>query len=159
MMFTRIPLRRTPGVGRLLAIMVVLGLGACAGQRAASETDEGRVLALDRAWGQAYVSGDVAFVERLLAPDWQGWLDGEVTDRATEIAELRAGHRHSDWNSIDEPRVRVYGETAVLEARERVRYLDEDGERSVAWRITDVFVRRHGVWQVVATHESSIPAP
>jgi ketosteroid isomerase-like protein len=139
--------------------VLALGLGACAGQSVAPDLAAAQVLELDRAWGQAYVKGDADFVERLLAPDWVGWLDGERTDRATELTELRAGHRHSDWNSIDEPRIGVYGETAVLEARERVRYHDEDGERTVAWRITDVFVRRHGVWQVVATHESSIPAP
>lgn len=159
MTFPRITLRPPSGIHRFLAIVLALGLGACAGQRTGSDADAAQVLALDRAWGQAYVGGDVAFVERLLAPDWQGWLDGELTDRATEIAALRAGHRQSDWNSIDEPRVRVYGDTAVVEARERVRYHDADGEHAVAWQITDVFVRRHGVWQVVATHESSIPAP
>lgn len=143
---------------RRLTLVLALGVAGCAGQPVASDA-AATVLALDRAWGQAYVTDDVAFVEQLLAPDWQGWLDGELADRATELSELRAGHRHADWNAIDEPRVRVYGDTAVVEARERVRYRDADGDHDASWRITDVFVRRRGAWQVVATHESSIPAP
>lgn len=144
---------------RCVAVGLLAALAGCAGQSVVPELASAQVLELDRAWGQAYVRDDVGFVEQLLAPDWEGWLDGERTDRATELAELRAGHRHADWNAIDEPRVRVYGETAVVEARERVRYRDEDGDHAVAWRITDVFVRRHGAWQVEATHESSMPAP
>ena len=143
-----------------LAFVVVLALTGCAaGPASTVGATADAVLALDRAWGQAYVTGDIAFVERLLAPDWQGWLDGELTDRATELAEFRAGHRHADANVIDDERVRVYGDTAIVEARERVRYHDDSATQALGWRLTDVFVRQQGRWQVVATHESSLPQP
>jgi hypothetical protein len=117
------------------------------------------VLALDRAWGQAYVTGDIEFVDRILAPDWRSWTDHEGSDKAAELAEFRAGRSKSLENIIDNARVRVYGDAAVVEARERVRFRDAEGEHWLTWHITDVFIRRGAGWQVVASHQSTIPNP
>ena len=120
---------------------------------------EATVLELDREWGQAYVKGDVDFVDRILAPDWRGWTDHEGSDKASELAELRAGRSTSLDNIIDNARVRVYGDAAVVEARERVRYRDGAGEHWLTWHITDVFVRRGDQWQVVTSHHTTLPNP
>ena len=120
---------------------------------------EAKVLELDRAWGQAYVKGDIDVIDRTLAPDWRGWLDTEGSDKATELAEFKAGKNRSLENIIDNAHVRVYGNTAVVEARERVRFRDEKGEHWLTWHITDVFVEQGGQWQVVTSHGSTIPNP
>ena len=125
----------------------------------ASHSVEAKVLELDRAWGQAYVKGDIDVIDRTLAPDWRGWLDTEGSDKATELAEFKAGKNRSLENIIDNARVRVYGNTAVVEARERVRFRDEKGEHWLTWHITDVFVEQGGQWQVVTSHGSTIPNP
>jgi len=125
---------------------------------AASSTEE-TILQLDRAWGQAYVTGDIEVVDRLLAPDWRGWLDDKGSDKAAELADFKAGRSKSLENIIDDARVRVYGEAAVVEARERVRYRDGSGEHWLTWHITDVFVRKGVRWQVVASHGSTITTP
>jgi ketosteroid isomerase-like protein len=120
---------------------------------------EAEVLELDRAWGQAYAKGDIDVIDRTLAPDWRGWLDTKGSDKATELAEFKAGKNRSLENIIDNARVRIYGDTAVVEARERIRSRDETGEHWLTWHITDVFVRQGGQWQVVASHGSTIPNP
>jgi ketosteroid isomerase-like protein len=120
---------------------------------------EAKVLELDRAWGQAYVKGDIAVIDRTIAPDWRGWLDTEGSDKATELADFKAGKNRSLENIIDNTHVRVYGGTAVVEARERVRFRDETGEHWLTWHITDVFVKLGGQWLVVASHGSTIPNP
>ena len=128
-------------------------------QSSKSHSVEAEVLELDRAWGQAYVKGDIDVIDRTLAPDWRGWLDIEGSDKSTELAEFKAGKNRSLENIIDNARVRVYGNTAVVEARERVRFRDEKGEHWLTWHITDVFVEQGGQWQVVASHGSTIPNP
>jgi hypothetical protein len=152
---------------RLSTVTVLLLSGACedskapaltAGSRHAGE-DAAAVLKLDREWGQAYVKGDIEFVDRILAPDWRGWTDHEGSDKASELAEFRAGHSKAQENLIDDARVRVYEDTAVVEARERVRYRDETGEHWLTWHITDVFVREGEQWQVVTSHGSTLPNP
>ncbi len=125
----------------------------------APQSVEAEVLELDRAWGQAYVKGDIDVIDRTLAPDWRGWLDAEGSDKATELAEFKAGKNRSLENIIDNARVRLYGNTAVVEARERIRSRDETGEHWLTWHITDVFVKQGGQWQVVASHGSTIPNP
>jgi len=125
----------------------------------ALQSIEAEVLEIDRAWGQAYVKGDIDVIDRTLAPDWRGWLDTEGSDKATELAEFKAGKNRSLENIIDNARVRAYGNTAVVEARERVRFRDDTGDHWLTWHITDVFVRHGGQWQVVASHGSTIPNP
>ena len=158
---------------RLVAygLLVAISTAACSGSGTATSTpsvtgvnhgDEGAeatVLALDRAWGQAYVKGDINFVDQILAPDWRGWTDHEGSDKSSELAEFRTGHSKSLENIIDNARVRVYGNAAVVEARERIRYRDEGGEHWLTWHITDVFVRNGKQWQVVTSHQSTLPNP
>ena len=125
----------------------------------ADQNVEATVLALDREWGQAYVNNDIGFVDRILAPDWRGWTDRASSDKASELKDFRAGRNGSLENIIDNADVRVYGDTAVVEARERVRYRDAGGEHWLTWHITDVFVRKVGQWQVVTSHQSTLPNP
>ncbi len=73
---------------------------------------EAEVLELDRAWGQAYVKGDIDVIDRTLAPDWRGWLDTEGSDKATELAEFKAGKNRSLENIFDNARVAF---TAILQ--------------------------------------------
>jgi len=160
------PSSRTVGSPYCALFMAVV-VASCSGHRvesahapaASSAEIEREVLELDRAWGHAYVTGDIEFVDRLLSPDWHSWTDHNGSNKTTELAEFRAGHSKSLENIIDDARVRVYGDAAVVEARERVRFKDLSGEHWLTWRITDVFIRRGDSWQVVATHQSTIPNP
>jgi Domain of unknown function (DUF4440) len=124
-----------------------------------TSADEAKILEIERAWGQAYVKGQLDVISQTLAPDWRGWLDESGWDRAAELAQFKAGRNRSLENIIDQARVRIYGDTAVVEARERVRVADESGDHWITWHITDVFVRDAEKWQVVATHESTIHKP
>jgi hypothetical protein len=122
-----------------------------------TQSVEAEVLELDRAWGQAYVKGDIEVIDRTLTPDWRDWLDTAGSDKITELAEFKAGKNRTLENIIYNARVRVYDNTAVVEARERIRFRDGTGEHRLTWHITDVFVKQGGQWQVVASHGSTIP--
>jgi Domain of unknown function (DUF4440) len=124
-----------------------------------STKEETTILNLEHAWGQAYVKGDRDFVDRILAPDWHGWTDQEGSDKAAAMAEFERGRSQSLENIIDDARVEMYGDTAVVQARERVRFRDETGEHWLTWRITDIWVRRTHQWQVVASHTSTLSNP
>ena len=116
------------------------------------------ILKLDQAWGQAFVTGDSAFVKTLLAPDWIGWFDDAEQTREGTLAQFRAGDRLLE-DIVDHARVRVFGTIAVVQARERNRVKDPKGDHWETRHITDVFERRKGRWVVVASHDSRIPNP
>jgi len=117
---------------------------ATAEPQLAGKEDEATLLRLERAWGQAYVRGQIEVMDHLLAPEWTGWHDTTGTDRAKELAEFRAGKNRSLENIIDNARVLVYGDTAIVEARERIRSRDEKGEHWTTQHIPDVFVKHNG---------------
>jgi hypothetical protein len=118
------------------------------------------LLALDRQWGQSYVTGDSVFVAGLLADDWIGWFDDVQQDKASSLGDLRTDAPRLLEDIVDQATVRVFGTTAVIQARERNRVAD--GTPAGHWEtrhITYVFVLRHRHWLIVASHDSRIPNP
>ncbi|HEY7764816.1 MAG TPA: nuclear transport factor 2 family protein [Aestuariivirgaceae bacterium] len=105
---------------------------------------------------RAWVAGDRATIERLIAPDWTTTgPDGTVRTRAQVLAEVFDTHVHRIQQiTIDGVEVRLFGEAAVVSGRTHA--LGEfAGQRYEVWiRFTDVFVRRSGQWQAVASHAS-----
>lgn len=82
--------------------------------------------------------------------------DGRVLTKADEIAGLKrqTGPRAPNTAFLTEDtKVRVYGDTAILTGVVVMKFKDSV-ERS---RYTDVYVKRDGRWQVVASHLSKLP--
>jgi hypothetical protein len=51
------------------------------------------VITVDNAWGAAEESGDTAFVEHVLAPDYRSiGAEGQITDRAAILARVHSSH-------------------------------------------------------------------
>jgi hypothetical protein len=60
---------------------------------------------------------------------------------------------------MDDVRVRVFGEAAVVTGRTHGRVAYGNVPYDVTIRFTDVFVRREGRWQAVASHASLLTPP
>lgn len=116
------------------------------------------LLALDRRWGQAYVHRDSAFVAGFVADDWRGWFDDHAEDKSSVMAAV-SGPPQILEDIVDQATIRVFGQTAVIQARERNRVPDASGGHWETRHITDVFVHRPEGWVVVASHDSRIPNP
>jgi ketosteroid isomerase-like protein len=116
------------------------------------------LLKLERAWLDAYQKRDVAAMERIESDDFTiTHANGRVITKAQEIANLkRPGPSDSSMSfSTEDTKVRVYGDTAVLTGIVIMKGKDFS-ERS---RYTDVYVKRNGQWQVVASHLSNLSPP
>ena len=114
--------------------------------------DRATLAAGERAWGQAYITGDVATAEQLLAHDFIG-IDtrGNSYDKAGVIADIRA-LPHGTFDSIDHLVIRLHGNFAVVQAHEHVvGPAAELKPRETVF--TDSWVRRGGRWQVVAAED------
>ncbi len=118
---------------------------------------ERELLKLEREWLDAYLNRDVAAMERIEADDFAiTHADGRVLTKADEIAGLKRQTGPKDPNIAfltEGTKVRVYGDTAVLTGVVVFKFKDSV-ERS---RYTDVYVKRDGRWQVVASHLSRLP--
>ena len=100
----------------------------------------------------AWVAGDRSLHERVLADDWSV-IDatGRVLSKAEMLEEAFSGDREITSGKIDEISVRPFGDLAVVTGRTRIAGRLRGADMEVALRFTDVFARRGGDWQVVAS--------
>ena len=150
----------------LLAAMVLFAPAAPAQSPAKGARRHGaaeqQILALNRAWADAMVRGDMATLESLFADDLivtSG--DGTLRDKAGELADVKPTPDLTTYFfNTEDVRVRVYKDAAVLTGRAKWRISfkgrDIDNER----RYTSVYVKQQGRWRMVALHISRVaPRP
>jgi ketosteroid isomerase-like protein len=94
---------------------------------------------------------DVQRLDALLAAEFT--LDGAAgTLSREELLEAATGAYAIEEFAYSELDPEVYGNTAVVVSRYRQVARIGDREASGAFRITDVWVRRDGRWQIVRRH-------
>ncbi len=146
----------------IAALVVALSTSAIAqtGDTALKQT----LLKLEEDRQTAYVRGDRETLERQLATEYNHTnLRGGTTNRQDEIAFYAPGTFSLARGAIDDVSVRHYGSTAVLLGTvtwEGATYRPNPStslDLSGRYRITRVYVKRNGRWQVAASHASLIP--
>lgn len=106
----------------------------------------------------AWVEGDSLFIEQTLADDWSVTdLTGRVLTK-TEVLEeaFSSKDRQVVSMSIDDVSVRPFDDWAIVTGRTKAAGEYQGEAAEVTLRFTDVFVKRHGKWQVVASQATLI---
>jgi ketosteroid isomerase-like protein len=140
----------------LAALLVSVLTVHAAEQRPDAGTDERLLAELQQTLAKAWVSGDRATLEQIIAPDWSSTgPDGRRTDRATVLADVFETRVHKIHRvEIDDVTVRVFGAAAVVTGRTHGVGEVQGSPYDVFIRFTDTFVRREGRWRAVASHAS-----
>jgi ketosteroid isomerase-like protein len=118
----------------------------------------GHLRAIEEQLAQAWMTGDRAFIEEILADDWSVTdLTGRVLTK-TELLEeaFSSEDRRVAAMQITDVSVRPFGDWAIVTGRTEAagEYRGEAAE--VALRFTDVFAKRDGRWQAVASQATLI---
>jgi hypothetical protein len=120
--------------------------------------DEGRLMQIQQDLSRAWMQHDRAFVESILAPEWSvTQADGSILDRATVLGTFFDAVSF-DSNVVDDVTVMLFGEAAVVRGRTSVNARVNGAPVNARIRFTDVFIRRSGRWQAVASHASTLGA-
>jgi ketosteroid isomerase-like protein len=108
-------------------------------------------------WAEAMVKGDVPALERLYADEYLA-IDpaGATYTKAQDIANVKSGAFKLTTFKLDEMKVRVHGEVAVVTGRNTIKAMYMGKDISGAYRFTDVFVKRAGRWQVLTTQGTAV---
>ena len=130
-----------------LGVFLALGAGAIA-----APADGAReVEALERELVAAIGSGDLAAYDRIVADDYVAFeASGKTTPKKDIMESYRSGARHYTNLEIFDVEGRVFGDTAVVTAKEG----DHDVPNRV--RYIRVFARRDGRWRAVAQMASRL---
>jgi hypothetical protein len=134
-----------------------LGLLIAADEAKAEQQVEQELLHIEKEWGDAAVRRDTAKLGHILADEWEIIItSGEVWTKETYLMLLKTGTLTFESVEYTDMKVRVYGDTAVVRGREisKVKYKGVDSSSDGRW--TDVFVKKNGRWQCVASQSTNI---
>jgi len=136
-------------------ILIVLTLSLVSSAQTPTKDDakvEQALRNLVRAWDEAYVKGDAAILNHLLADEF-AFVGGP------KKAEYLASFKSRPADLVDSAvstdiQVQVYGDTAVLIGLDTISGKNKGQPYVVKWLYMDVWIRRSGRWQCVKTYAS-----
>jgi ketosteroid isomerase-like protein len=138
---------------------IIALLLASAAALAGSAATEQQLKDAETAWSQAYVKGDIASLDKLLAAEYLFTdQDGKTFTRAEDIASVKSGEFKMTSFKIDDLKIHVYSDFATVTGLNEFVATDSGKDASCKCRFTDVFVKRDGRWQAVASHVSKLTA-
>jgi ketosteroid isomerase-like protein len=119
---------------------------------ASSATDKAAIIKMEKDWAVAFVKKDTAKMLSLGSPDcWFTSSAGEVVTLEDFVGDVKSGAYTVRSMHIDDLKVRLYGDTAVVLGleTEKSRYKGQDS--SGQYRYTDTWLKRDGRWLCVTS--------
>jgi uncharacterized protein (TIGR02246 family) len=146
-------------LARILLITLLTVSTAALSQAGDRSADEREVLRLYNALITAWQKNELHTLNSIVADDFQYWsFKGERRNKADMLKNVARSQTSGDKDTqtqIEDPVVRVYGESAVLTCRIIDTGKHADGRAFKGKTAdTEVFVRRDGKWVLVAEHET-----
>ena len=120
------------------------------------DQDRKELARLEQEWMQAMQDRDEARLEQLVAPEFQFTaihIDPDPMSREAWMGAALGGYTIASFY-YDTMDVVVAGDTAVIHARYSQIASFNGRNLSSMFRLTDIWTRRDGHWQVVARHSS-----
>ena len=116
--------------------------------------DAGQLLYAEMEWADADQKGDAAWFERNFAEDFYGvsGRTGKLNTKADDVADIRNRKDKIDSAVASDMRVRVDGNTGMVTSIYHLK--GQPIDRRI--RYTDIFVKKDGRWQAIASHGTDI---
>jgi ketosteroid isomerase-like protein len=153
----RLPFRAIQA-GPLTAIFIAIACAQspdpAAGHR---DGDQQRLIQLESDLASAYGTNDADRLANILADDFIGrWADGSQQTKAEQLLAIRSGKEHQSANEVTSVSARVFGDAAVVTGTNTERSVISGRNATGMYSFTDVFVRRGGRWQLVASQTTRL---
>jgi Domain of unknown function (DUF4440) len=121
------------------------------------EHTEQEVMRLADAWATAELRGDTTFLESTLAVDFIGIGPlGFMLTRQEWLARHTSGDLKYESFSLDEVKVRMYNDAAILTGRQVQNAAYRGNSIQGQFRTTLVFVQQQGQWRLASLQLSTI---
>ena len=142
----------------LVIVLLVVAGNALAGQ--SNGSIEEQIKGLERARQDAFVRGDVDFLDAQTADDYTTVNGtGALSTKPEMMRSLRAGTTTVKSYELSEMRTRVYGDVAVLTGIYRDESSVNGRTRRVNVRFIRVFVNQRGQWRAVSYQQTPLATP
>jgi ketosteroid isomerase-like protein len=139
----------------LVGIVALLVISTLSAQ--VPSTVERDLIKLENDWTTAWQKKDTAFLQKLWADEYLSTdYEGITYTKSQDLANVSDKGTNMTSFALTDLKVHVYGDTAVVTGVNTTKLTFKGKDDSGAYRFTDVFVKRDGRWQVVATHASLV---
>lgn len=135
-----------------------LSIPATAWGDAATGPTADSALATDEQLAKAIGSNDVAGIQGILDDDWAVVATSGGMDEGKNVFPdgIKSGVLTRKTYELSDPRVRLYGNVAVVTSKVKTSGMFGGKPFDVMERQTDVLVWKSGAWKCVLTHETKI---
>ena len=115
------------------------------------------VMNVENAWVEAHRTLDIDTIDRIMADDYQKiQSDGTVINKQENLASYQSINRKWHVAESDQYAVKIYGDTAVVIGRWKVKGENDGQEFDYAARFLSVYVKIDNEWQMVAEQSTPI---
>lgn len=117
----------------------------------AQSAEEKAVLAAEKQRFDAQISKNYAVLDQVLGNDLvYTHSNGNTDSKESYIQSIRDGKSKYDAINVEEQKVRVYGNTAIINGICMVKAMSNGETINTHLKYTDVYVRKGKQWQMVA---------
>ncbi len=136
--------------------LVLCLLAALAARLPAQEkSDAATIRALELKWTESYKQRSIDILSSLLAEDFVITIeDGNVYSKAGYISHSADASTHVQVAELSDLKVRMHGDTAIVTGAYHEKGESNGKPYEYHDRLTDVWMKVGGKWQVVASHYS-----
>jgi len=140
---------------RALLLIIGLVLASSASSIAQEKSDADTVRSLELKWTESYKQRSIDILSSLLADEFVITVeDGNIYSKAGYISHTADSKVRVEVAEISDLKVRLHGNTAIVTGSYHEKGVSEGKPYEYHDRLTDVWIKSAGKWQVVASHYS-----
>jgi ketosteroid isomerase-like protein len=118
---------------------------------------EKELIKVENDWSNAWAKSDGKVLDQLYATEYlHTSSNGTLENKVSGIKDDTSPEYTEKSFSLSDLKVHIYGETAVVTGRNNVKFKKGGKAVQIDARFTDVFVKRDGRWQCVATQGTKV---
>jgi len=140
-----------------LSVLLLLGSVAAAGQMKGDGKTEEELLKMERERLAAVEKGDTSVLERDTADDYTLVnRNGQIRNKQETISDIKSGVLKVESLKLDDAKVRLYGNTAVMVGHTTQKGTYNGKDISGRTAFTRVWVKEGGKWKSVALQQTQV---
>jgi ketosteroid isomerase-like protein len=136
-------------------LLALAALGQAAAQKSRDDSQETKLLIMEHLWNEAQVNRDARALDAMLGGEFVNTeYDGEISDKAKFLADIKDPHFNLNSLTIQDLKVSMYADSAVVVGIYHTKGTYQGKPYEHFGRFTDTWVFTEGRWQCVASHTS-----
>jgi hypothetical protein len=136
-------------------LLLLASLGQAVAQNSKDDSQQTKLVVMEHLWNEAQVNRDARALDSMIGANFVNTeYDGEVSDKARFLADIKDPHFNLANLTIQDLKVSMYADSAVVVGTYKTKGSYQGKPYEHVGRFTDTWVFTEGRWQCVASHTS-----